>query len=164
MRFFLQAFVLVLLTACGSDSDKPHNSRSAVLSEINTNKELWEASNIQSYTYTYSPTPPGDCPGVSLIPTHIITVENGEVVSVMGTSGESIDEQYWDPFLYPTIDEIFLELLEKAETDYAEFSKSRYQLDDLPSFDETFGYPVEYYYDETTSTCDSKGRLISDFQ
>jgi hypothetical protein len=151
----------MLLTACNDSSDCDGNENNpGLMSEIESNLEKWHTVGIQNYSFYYS-LEPADCPTVDPAPAVVITVEQGEVVSVyVPDSGHYLDSISG----YETIDEVFQSMLQKANCDFRYFSKGREALGEYPQFDPTYGYPVSYYYDKSRNSCDGESMLIRDFQ
>ena len=154
----IMVFGVLFLTGCQSN-DNPHNSPGNVLIEIQKNQNTWDELGLVNYQFSYY-NPPGDCPTIDPFPSVVITVSEGKVSSVFVPEfGAETEAEGW-----PTIDDVFEDMIKKTETNYSEYSKNKSELKALPSFDSNFGHPTEYFYDKSNKECDAEHLYIDDFQ
>ncbi|WP_440904316.1 DUF6174 domain-containing protein [Catenovulum sp. SX2] len=137
----------LILVGCNGTSDQ--DSRFELEGLISANKHKWDNLEINTYTYTYA-NYPSDCPNVDIFPPVEITVENNVITQLyvpdLGTFLAVRDGSY------PTIDEIFENMLSSIDS-----------IENLPSFDESFGYPISYDVDLSSAECDGFTLSVSSF-
>ena len=145
--------LLIVLLSCAllfsCDNSSEDNSTTELLNLIVSNQEKWQDSNIETYTFTYY-SPPNDCPTVDPHPAVEITVENNVITKLyvieldkilaLGTLG------------FPTIDNLFEKMINSVK-----------HIKGTPTFDNTFGYPVNYETDISNSECDGYSINIMSF-
>ena len=140
----ISALSVFLLCSCDDDSSDPEPSN---LIELNQKK--WEDSNISTYTYTYV-SYPNDCPTADAFPPVEITIVENVITNLyVPDLGTTLDVSTNS---YPTIDDVFEGMNNKSE-----------YLKGTPSFDETFGYPINYETDISELECDGYSVTISSF-
>ena len=157
--------IVLVLSGClhtDDDSISPDSKLKDISTAITDNKQLWQSSNISSYTYTYSSTI-SDCPtGNPLLPV-VITVVNGVVDSV-NLPNSGIYQH--TPEVYPAIEQLFTDMEEAVEEKPEVFGRSAMTGgDDMPLFDAQYGYPVQYYVDANKNRdCDAFTLSVTDFK
>lgn len=159
-RIFIFAFAFLMI-GCNLDSSSDSSGTNEKMMDLVKEQRLiWVDSNIRSYIFTYHSIP-SDCPTIDPMPPQVITVENGEVSSVilMGSGAFS-----GSPESAPTIDLIFDEMEEKLEENPIVFSKSHTEKDFEPMFNELYGFPIQYHYDQSGEECDGWTVTVTGFQ
>jgi len=138
---------VLLLSACNNSSQ--NNSTTELNNLIEFNQVKWINSNISAYTFTYY-SGPSDCPTADPLPPVEITVENNTITNLyipqLDTSLEISTSTY------PTINDIFENMLNSIE-----------DIKGDQSFDENFGYPLNYQTDISDAECDGYSIAISSF-
>jgi hypothetical protein len=116
---------------------------------IESNQIKWKDSNISNYTFTYY-SEPNDCPSVDPFPPVEITVENNSITNLyVPQLGTNLDIS---TSTYPTINDVFENMINSIE-----------DIEGTPSFDENFGYPLNYETDISDAECDGYSIAISSF-
>lgn len=136
-----------LLFSC--DDNSQDDSTTELVNLIETNFEKWKASNVATYTFTYY-LAPTDCPAADPIPPVEVTVENNTVTNLyVPDLGVNLDISTSS---YPTINEIFEVMIDSKDV-----------IEGLPSFDEYFGYPINYKTNISGAQCDGFSVTLSSF-
>ena len=138
---------LFLLQGCGDESTD--NESKDTINLIQKNENIWLTSGIKSYTFTYFSSP-NDCPTADPYPPVEITVINGSIDSIYVVEFDEFQEV--ENTHYLTVDQIFESMLENGNS-----------IQGVPSFDETWGYPVSYSIDLSSAECDGISVNISSF-
>ncbi len=141
--------LLCLFLIQGCDDESSENENKYTFNLIQKNKDIWLASGIKSYTFTYFSSP-NDCPTADPYPPVEITVINGSIDSIYVVEFDVFQEVENSHYL--TMDQIFENMLENGNS-----------IQGVPSFDETLGYPVSYSIDLSSAECDGKSVNISSF-
>ncbi len=144
---YLIFLCLFSLQGCNGSSDD--NENPDTFSLIQEHEKTWLASGVTSYTFIYSSSA-SDCPTADPFPPVEITVINGSISSVYVP--EFGEFQALENTNYPTIDQIFENMLESTST-----------IKGVPIFDENFGYPVSYTTDSSSAECDGNSVVVSSF-
>jgi hypothetical protein len=136
-----------LLFSCNDSSQ--NDSTTELVNLIETNQEKWKSSNITTYTFTYY-SAPTDCPTADPFPPVEITVENNTVTNLyvpeLGINLDIITSSYL------TINEIYEVMIDSIDV-----------IEGEPSFDEYFGYPINYETDVSGAECDGFSITLSSF-
>jgi hypothetical protein len=136
-----------LLFSCNDSSQDKLTTE--LINLIETNQEKWEASNISTYAFTYY-SAPTDCPTADPFPPVEITVENDTVANLyVPDLGINLDISINS---YPTINEIYEVIIDSIDV-----------IEGKPSFDEYFGYPINYETDASDAECDGFSVTLSSF-
>ena len=141
--------VLGSLAGCGITS--PEDEWGKLERELAGNRLLWEQSDIEDYTFTTHPL----CECIPFFEGRaLVTVEDGEIVSVERTSGGSeIDPERWGA--WETIGEAFEKLAYYVEHKVAFLEVA---------YDPQYGYPLWYEVDISEQIVDDERRVdYSDF-
>lgn len=169
----LLATILVMLgcVSCGgkaaSDSDsvaEPNSDQQKSLNyeQLNTlieeQQTLWQESAPSSYFFVYSTLSP-DCPNVAPSAPKIFRVIGDQVEAYIPDLNFYIERHG-----LPTIDRIFADLLELLADKPLMVAKSVGEQERLPVFDNHYGYPLQYYVDQSEADCDAKQVNVSKFQ
>ncbi|MCW8092432.1 DUF6174 domain-containing protein [Alteromonas sp. ASW11-130] len=143
MNKYLVVIISGLLLGCGNENEErvEQNLREIILEK----QTAWEATGINSYTFTYSETP-NDCPTAQPFPPVEIQVVEGKITSLYIPSQGS----YLEPSerVFPTIDRVFINMKQQVDT-----------LQGTPEFDNTLHFPVKYSVEKSAAPCD--GHIIS---
>jgi hypothetical protein len=144
-KLLVSAFSCFLLFSC--DDSSQENSTKELINLIEVNQDKWEASNINTYTFTYY-APPNDCPTADAFPAVEITIVNNRFTNLYVVElDETLD---LDSQSFPTINDVFENM-----------SNSVNDIKGTPSFDDTFGYPINYETDISDLECDGYSISIS---
>ncbi|MCJ8296459.1 MAG: DUF6174 domain-containing protein [Colwellia sp.] len=146
-KLFIGTLSFFLLFSC--DDSSQDNSPTELINLIESNQGKWEASNIGTYIFTYY-SPPNDCPTVDPFPAVEITIVNNVITNLYVVElGEILD---LGSHSFPTIDDVFENMINSVN-----------DIEGTPSFDDTFGYPVNYETDISDLECDGYSVTISSF-
>jgi hypothetical protein len=126
-----------------------------------TNRIKWQSYDMHSYsfylTFSYS-----DCSRARRYPRTEITVEDDVVISAYDAEkGLFIDlkELKW-----ATIDGLLTRLQASANRNDLVISSAPSETDSFPMFDEQYGIPISFHYDQTIAECDGFYAQIDELQ
>ncbi|MAL83873.1 MULTISPECIES: DUF6174 domain-containing protein [Idiomarina] len=155
IKFLIVVFSTVLLASCGeskSESDSetsgPDPKIGQVQEDLTAAKKVWQDNGLIDYTFNFYSLPGQECmpEGVVVdpLPHRIVTVEDNEVVYVEnGDSGEPMEIS--TAGIIGTIDDVFDYLEQKLSEKPAVISEDSNKQNELPVFNESFGYPESFY-------------------
>jgi hypothetical protein len=155
IKFVNLALIFSLVYGCGLDIGNQD-----LINNIKINNANWNSANIVNYSFTYSRTPM-DCPTIDVMPPVRITVENDSVVAVFNPSTGIVEQNISG---WPTMDDIFSQMLEDASLTTRVFGRSYTNQDSPPAFDEELGFPSSYFFDVTEQDCDAVEVSVSNFE
>ncbi|WP_019029362.1 DUF6174 domain-containing protein [Colwellia piezophila] len=144
--------LITCLAACNDDNSNPK------FDLIEKNQAIWNENNLLDYEFhvtKYSP----NCPNDDNAYDGTIVVENG-VVSTVYDSNHLFTHEVSS---WPTIYDIFTELMADIQNEPEIFSKSHVEQSLPPQFNAEYGFPSEYFIDKTNQTCDETLFKISKF-
>ena len=149
MNFKLLIVLLSCITLFACDDSAEDKVAPELLNVIKSNQQKWQASNIETYTITYY-APPNDCPTVDPHPAVEITVENNVITKLYVIELDvNLELGTLD---FPTIDKLFEKMINSVE-----------HIKGMPTFDNTFGYPVNYETDINNVECNGYSINILSF-
>ncbi|QBY04933.1 hypothetical protein E2K93_11305 [Thalassotalea sp. HSM 43] len=159
MKQTLLLLLCLCLISCSDDSDEEYRDLSALILK---NQAIWKATEISDYSFSYSEQG-SDCQdsGDQYYLNRTITVEDNVVVSVY-TAAINHYEPELTLHLYYTIDDVFDLMLQTNLQQPKRFSESKTSKS-VPLFHDVYGYPVSFYIDLTSQSCDSITYKIDDF-
>ncbi|MFV1872974.1 MAG: DUF6174 domain-containing protein [Oleiphilus sp.] len=156
----LSLFVFIIGCSNSQNSNEYETNLVEIQKNIESNKALWLSANLADYMFTYSAIN-DDCPSIDVFPPVIITVETGEVASVyvpaFNEYAPNIDS-------WPTITELFNLMLSNVESKPLNFSLSPFEINELPEFNAVYGYPINFYINQTKNECDAVEYSVTGFQ
>ncbi|MGM0431027.1 MAG: DUF6174 domain-containing protein [Pseudomonadota bacterium] len=169
IRLLLVITSAIFIAACGgSDSGKPDPRISEVKEELKIAKQLWQDNGLIDYMFNFSAridrACPSDGPIADKTPTRMVTVEDNEVTSVTSAlTGEPMIIPTFEYF--GTIDELFNYLEEELAKEPQVIAQSFSAQNELPMFDESLGYPIQFYLEFNNSNgCSSTQITLSEFR
>ncbi len=153
---------MAFLASCGgsdSETSRPDPKVAEVQEDLTVAKQVWQNNGLIDYTFNYYSIPSQGClpEGVVIdpLPHRSVRVEDNEVVYVEnGDNGEPMDIS--GAGVIGTIDDIFDYLEQKLSEKPAVISEHYNKQDELPVFNESFGYPESFYVRiDHSDSCDS---------
>jgi hypothetical protein len=153
-----------MVTFIGCSDSQNSSNNEAYLAElqknIDSNRALWLSANLEDYMFTYSATP-SDCPTINPFPPVVITVEAGHITSVYVPA---FNEYAPNKDNWKTIDELFDFMVSKVELKPLDFSLSSLNTSEMPEFNSVYGFPVNFYVNQTNNECDDSEHRVTGFQ
>ncbi|MGM0429261.1 MAG: DUF6174 domain-containing protein [Pseudomonadota bacterium] len=151
MKFLTFLFAITLASCGGSETDSQEpvaDPRVAdVLEDVNSAQQLWDSHELIDYSFAYHQRVNQACgDGVAdeAAPSYRVTVDDDVITSVTNyDSGQEIDPPTGDHF--GTFDEMFAYLKAELESGPQVVAKSWGEQSELPTFDDSFGFPINYY-------------------
>lgn len=171
----LTIFSTVLLISCGGEDPvtdfktvSPDPDIGKVQEDLAVAKQVWQDSGLVDYTFDYYVISNQGClpEGVASdpLPARSVTVEDNEIVYVeIIETGDPIDLS--STRIIGTIDDIFDYLEQKLSEKPSVISQSYSKQEELPLFDEDFGYPRSFYVRiDHSEGCDSLTLYLSNLR
>ncbi|WP_206750245.1 DUF6174 domain-containing protein [Idiomarina seosinensis] len=175
MKRILSILFTITLTSCGGADSNNSNSGSNpdprindVMVDLNDAEELWQSNGLVDYSFGYNFKLNQACSNSSSsatdeAPALKVTVNDNEITSITAVD-TGIEWQAPSGDHFGTIDEIFAYLEAELEKSPQVVAYSFSEKDQLPAFDENFGFPTRYYIEfNDASGCSSLEVAIFDF-
>ncbi|RUO69480.1 DUF6174 domain-containing protein [Idiomarina ramblicola] len=164
---------LFLASCGGSDSAEPDGVGSdprinEVQDDLNAARQIWQDQGLIDYSFYYSPRidraclPDGVVPDPA--PPWLVTVEDNEVISVRNTSTDEPKQLPYEEY-FGTINDIFEYLEQQLAEAPQVVALSFTAQNELPTFDDSFGYPKQIYFEfNDDNECSSREIIIGNFR
>ena len=138
IKFVLFLFVFSFFHVSCDDNDSSRKVKFD-LDEFNTNRDKWEALDLQNYSYEYSNSGYSYSGISSNISIQIINGEEAEVIALVENGIQDADQYL--------IDDLFEQIFSRFPTDgSADVSNSTYLKEIKVVYDENYNFPSEVHY------------------